>query len=175
MTVVASFGFGWVGMQKERGKKRAEAIAAIRAKGGVVNYKLDGPIVTSSTPSWYQSINKFARKQLGDDFFDEVKEINFFGKQIDVFDLRYLEPFPELEILHLGMNRIDDESLDHLPEFRELRVLTLQVTHITDEGLPKLHRFPTLERLILPSKNDQVSESAITRLRKALPNCNVEQ
>ena len=123
----------------------------------------------------YQSIDKFVRKQLGNDAIDEVKAINLFAKQIDVFDLRYLEPFPELEILHLGMNRIDDEDLTHLPSFRKLRVLTLQVTRVTDEGLPELHRFRTLERLILPSDGEQVSEAAIVRLRKALPNCDIEQ
>ena len=175
MTLVASFAFGWLGMLKERGKKRAEAIAAIRAKGGTVHYKIERPVVKNSTPTWYQSIDKFVRKQLGNDAIDEVKAINLFAKQIDVFDLRYLEPFPELEILHLGMNRIDDEDLTHLPSFRKLRVLTLQVTRVTDEGLPELHRFRTLERLILPSDGEQVSEAAIVRLRKALPNCDIEQ
>ena len=75
---------------------------------------------------------------------------------------------PTLESLHLTGTRFTDAGLVHLKGLPRLRELTLHDTQLSDAGLEQLKGMTNLELLDLRA---QVTPEGVSRLREALPEC----
>lgn len=99
-------------------------IERIRSLGGVIEFKDLNPSL--------QVVGVFlAEKEIGDD------------------DLRYIQNFPELQMLKLPGTAISDAGLPMLQKFSELNELVLNGTRISDDGLERLASLSNLSKLRL--------------------------
>ena len=92
--------------------------------------------------------------------------------------LRFIDPEPwmsmrNLEVLHVGDTLIDDGGVAMLAGLPNLRELYVTGTYLTDEATEYLSAIPTLIRLRID--DFPFSPKANGALRKALPNCVIEQ
>lgn len=107
--------------------------------------------------------------------------------------LNYLAALPKLEILSLDRTRISDAGMSTINRMRKLEILSLSGTGITDAGLEQIKELKRLKRLRLSGtaitdaglrhfeglseledlylEQTNVSEDAVERLKKSLPDC----
>jgi hypothetical protein len=78
---------------------------------------------------------------------------------------------PNLNWLDVAATQITDEGLHHLAGSRTLRVLYLADTNISDGSIDALASMKSLDFVFLV--NTQITDSAASRLRAALPDCDV--
>ncbi len=105
----------------------------------------------------------------------------------------HIAGFKSLEVLVLAGTQVTDSGLKHVKELSNLRELSLWTTAVTDAGIADLTGLADLEKLQLPhtkitdaavghlSKmkslreltlpDDIISNEAVARLKKALPDC----
>ena len=76
----------------------------------------------------------------------------------------------QLESLSIAHTPIADDDLAALNSLTNLKLLWLGNTGLTDRGLIHLERLTALENLTLPAG---ISDAAIDRLQKAIPNCQI--
>jgi hypothetical protein len=87
-------------------------------------------------------------------------------------DIAAISKMQSLESLSIGHTPISDEDLAALASLWKLQLLQLEGTEITDAGLVHLERLTALDNLWLPTG---ISDDAVNRLRKALPNCMIHR
>ena len=73
--------------------------------------------------------------------------------------------------LDLSDTKITDAGLKELAKLQELRKLFLSNTKITDEGLKEMAKLQKLKFLHLIET--KITDADVTKLKKALPNCNI--
>jgi len=76
-----------------------------------------------------------------------------------------------LEMLTLNNTQVTDAGLAHLQGLTRLQDLQLKNTQVTDAGLVHLQGLRSLRQLYLGGT--QVTNAGVTRLRQALPNCQI--
>ena len=81
-----------------------------------------------------------------------------------------LKGLTNLQKLTLTATKITDAGLVHLKGMTNLDYLDLLETKVTDTGLVHLKGLNKLVSLLLPA---QVTDAAVTELKKALPNCKI--
>jgi hypothetical protein len=104
--VLASIGMAWFAVRWRHAQQQRRAVAAMAKMGGRAIY--DSPIqrrihnkpVGMAAPDWLRNL-------LGEDFFDEVIELDF------------------------NYGHVNDEGLAHVKEFRRLRWISLFNSHVT--------------------------------------------
>jgi hypothetical protein len=100
-----------------------------------------------------------------------LKYLSLADTQISSRGLIYLKALPRLRILYLGETAVDDSELRRLADLPNLAHLDLSTTRVTDRGLHDLVALTHLRTLNL--RTDSVSPAGRTRVRLALPNCEV--
>lgn len=85
--------------------------------------------------------------------------------------LRYVSHFNDLEWLDLTATQINGSGFKHLNELPRLSALSLYATAVDDQHLDELAELRTLEVLYLGKTH--VTTAGVTRLREALPNCEI--
>jgi hypothetical protein len=116
--------------------------------------------------------------RFGSGALDEVD--NLWGlKQLDLTatgignpEVKTITALTGLEVLNLSDNQITNRALSYLKDLPKLTELTLANTRIADNGIANLEELKQLKKLNL--SNTRVSPQGVLRLRKALPNTNME-
>ncbi|HVX13663.1 MAG TPA: hypothetical protein VHC22_20940 [Pirellulales bacterium] len=146
-------------------ERQRRAVEAIEAAGGWEYYGSEGRLMLTTSDS-------LLRRWLPKDYTDDVEEV-WFSPDPPITDdvLVHLKALPKLRSLQLGNTPITDAHLVHLHGLTELRSLDLTATQITDAGLAHLEGLRSLENLSLDFT--QVTDDGVTRLREALPNCEI--
>jgi len=174
-------------------EKQRRAVAAIKALGGRVDYVKPSEEASEAFP------RPFLRRWLPQDYFDEVRKVDFrFDQGNQVTDaglahllglsalqelnlngsthvtdagMAHLQGLTRLQMLLLGGTQVTDAGLAHLHEMTELHVLDLFGIQVNDAGLAHLHGLTGLQTLFL--SGTQVTDARLAQLRQALPNCKI--
>lgn len=168
----AAIVLGLIAARVESGRDQAAAVRAILGMGGSVHYDSE----PSTAPN---TLDRWARQALGDDFFDNVTEVRFqgahsktwtqdefreFGPDATPGQLSLWEPWTHKNVItlktHLGnLTRLESLSFDRtviprhgleaVSELHNLRYLDLEQTQITSVDLRYLSSLENLEALRL--------------------------
>lgn len=87
--------------------------------------------------------------------------------------LIHLNGFTRLKSLNLDKTQVTDVGVSLLAPLVELETLNLDRTRLTDASLVRFKEFPKLKSLNLD--RTLVTYKAVTKLRKALPNCRIDR
>ena len=108
----------------------------------------------------------------------KLSTLQLYGSKASDAGLVHLEEMTNLQELWLGApqgsDQITDAGLVHLKGLTKLTTLSLNTTQITDAGLVHLKGLTNLESLALASYT-QITDDAITELKQALPNLQIEK
>jgi hypothetical protein len=100
------------------------------------------------------------------------------GANRDITDagLRELVKLKNLEDLRISYTQVGDDGLKMLTALPRLKALWMMHTNVTDEGIRHLSDIKTLTHLYINlfDKNKNVTEAALTALKRALPNLQVD-
>ncbi|MFL5240627.1 MAG: hypothetical protein ACJ8FY_00840 [Gemmataceae bacterium] len=152
-------------------KRQDSALAAIERIGGRVQVdeqEPGRPIVEVDLHGTEDTDAMLVRlKDLTD-----LRRLDLGGTDVSDAGLSSLEGMLQLRELNLSTTKIGDEGLSHLAELKQLRELGLGGTRVTNAGLAHLGGLKRLERVNLAGT--KVTEEGINRLRKQLPELNVQ-
>ena len=148
----------WLGWQSYLARRQKAAIDVIVAAEGIAIFDDDSRISDTQPANASSSPVTRMRKSIGEDFFREVKIVDFAtnnGRRRDtkkpkVTDdsLAHLSGLTDLETLELGHNEtVNDEALRHLSGLRNLKTLYLYHTPVRGTGLLHLVGLPKLASL----------------------------
>jgi hypothetical protein len=104
--------------------------------------------------------------------FPRMEHLALAGTKVSNSGLGELQGMQELKYLELQETQVGDKGLAYLKSLASLAELTLAGTPITDAGIEPLAQLAQLKTLDL--SRTQVSASAITRLKQALPSCQIK-
>ena len=104
----------------------------------------------------------------------EVVRVDFSSSRPSDAGLVHLKGLTNLQHLDLIGDQITDAGLVHLEALTGLETLVLSGTQITDAGLVHLKGLTNLESLALASYT-KITDAAITELKQALPNLQIEK
>lgn len=185
---LAGAGLGWIRARMDRARAQRDAVAAIRAVGGTVEYDFQYSFARDyrdsrgkpSAPVWL-------RRRLGDEYFQEVTAVQLDHFYLDDDALAAIAALDRLEELSITGSMITDAGMEKLARLRELRSLTLirnpnvtddgfkhlvplkklrvlKVTRITDDGLQHLRGMTEMETLNL--KSSRVTGTGLVHLAR---------
>ena len=103
-----------------------------------------------------------------------VSEISLATLKLADAAVGYLNGLTNLQTLELGGTEITDTGLANLAGLTNLQALNLDGTKVTDAGLVHLKGLTNLESLALAGYT-QITDAAITELKQALPNLQIEK
>jgi hypothetical protein len=95
------------------------------------------------------------------------------GTQVTDAGLEHLKGLSQLQGLDLCGTQVTDAGLGHLKGLSQLQLLNVSGTEVADAGLEHLNGLSQLKYLGL--NGTQVTDAGMGRVRKALPNCRVQQ
>ncbi|MCE9545515.1 MAG: hypothetical protein K8T25_08355 [Planctomycetia bacterium] len=162
-----------IGWWSYKARQQREAVAAIRAAGGVAFYDFETFNKSLHYPAWLVDA-------LGEDFFAPITSAGFLDfppsentKTIKGTDaaLENFERLSALEIIDLDNSQITDAGLEHLIGLTVLKSLYLNGTKVTDAGLERLKWLTSLQLLDL--RNTKVTDGGVARLQRSLPHCKI--
>ncbi len=82
--------------------------------------------------------------------------------------LKHFKNFTSFRTLRLSDTQVTDAGLENLKDLTALTTLMLNGTQVTDAGLERLKGLTALRKLWVETK---VTDAALKKLQKALPNC----
>jgi len=193
VTLLIGCGISWCVSQTRLAMRQQKAVERIRQLGGhaTFEYQVDSTRSNVDPPM----PPEYLRWLTGNVVMSDVIEVSWHAPHAGAGETRILSDLPRLKDLRLNMrqltddgirpvatltqlrrldlwcSQITDEALPHLAGLRQLRTLDLYSTQVTDEGLKHLHGLKSLEELKLRGTN--VTQQGASRLRKALPNCEI--
>lgn len=102
----------------------------------------------------------------------QLRDLDLGATKIGDAGLAHLRDLSNLERIDLQhYTKITNAGMSHLAGLHKLKYLRMSFTKVGDRGLVHLERLSGLKDLVLG--RTKVTESGITRLRAALPGCNV--
>jgi hypothetical protein len=180
-------GLGWLVSELRQAKQRRETVSKIRNVRGHATYDYQ----VHPEADWI--LPRLLRAWIGEGFLSRVEKVSIHnardGDLESVRNLRSLNDLrlnsryvtdaglsclgalESLERLDLWCSQVTDDGLRHIRGLRKLSVLDLYGTRITDAGLLDLQCMTNLR--VLKVRDTQVTSAGVTRLRAALPNCDV--
>ncbi len=102
-----------------------------------------------------------------------LEQINLIDTRITGTGLASLSRAPRLNRLYLDRTLVSEVGLEHVAAMRSLELLSLTGTRVTDAGLAKLESAKQLRQLYVGAI--PASPEAIVRLRRALPDCTIDE
>ena len=143
-TLLIMIGIGCLvlGFAADRGYRQKQAVDAIIARGGRVDYRAGA--------SWFRPWQKW----LGRDFFEPVSMVFWAGAPIADDDLVCLRALPRLQTLTLTSTSITDAGLQHLEGLRGARLIDLRFTRVSDQGASRLREKLPDAKILLHSDVD---------------------
>lgn len=143
LVLVAGIAMTWFAHRLQRSARQHEAVEAILATGGGVEFDFEVDQAGNPLPKPEFPGPAWLRSWVGDDICSNVVEAEV---QTDTA-LTGVKDLPQLRRLHLFSKGITDAGLQHLEQLPQLKVLFVEKTQVTEQG--------------------------ILKLRKALPNCKI--
>jgi hypothetical protein len=186
LTLSVAIACSWFAVKTQRARKQRDAVRAIEATPGWVEYDWQQfdrfGILTSrpSSPTWLRDL-------LGPDFFDSVvavglhlspvtdeglarlkalktlKRVSLSDTNITDSGLEHLKGLTNLEYLDIRATQVSDTGVAYLEKLSELRILRLSSPGITDAGLEHLKGLANLEELWL--NNTKVGDAGLEHLK----------
>jgi Leucine rich repeat len=160
LVLVIALGMGWL---IRSARIQREAVAAILAAGGYVNYESDVPggVVLSASKPWTR---RWLMDFLGIDYFDHVTGILFdsFATAPDAA-MVHVGRLGQLTFLGLDESAVSRTGLAQLKGLTSLSELVLSNTQVTDADLVHLTGLTALEELWL--EHTQVSDAGLVHLK----------
>src|SRR4051812_43466253 len=148
LMVVVLVAGGWLGWRVKRAETQKRGVAAVEKAGGDVAYDPDFPDGHRHVdgqprgPAWL-------RRQVGDEYFREVVEVNFYTDELTDADLVAVGALDRLERLQLSGARITDAGLAHLEGLAHLQEIDFAETPLSDASLAHLRPLTGLRELNL--------------------------
>lgn len=163
LVMIASAGFGWLGVKVRQAQRQKEAVEAISKLYGDVWYDYEfglsddvNDAATPPGPAWL-------RKLLGQDFFANVYSVRLDGAVTEA-QLIPLEGLSQLTDLYFGNSQLTDAALARLQRLTHLkRLQTFHCTQVTDAGIVHLRGLSELKWLGLCGA--QVTDAGLLHLR----------
>jgi hypothetical protein len=142
-------------------KRQREAVAAIKAYGGVVQY--DWEFVNDTpTPGRSPAAPGWLRRAIGDEYFQDVVQVNLVfgferinGRRLTDDVMETVGEFPKLRYLVIHETQVTDRAMEAVGRLSELRRLAMWEAHVTDAGMAKLRGLKGLRTLHV--SNGQIS------------------
>jgi Leucine-rich repeat (LRR) protein len=103
-----------------------------------------------------------------------VEILNLDGNQITDAGLQHLKGLSKLRWLYLGDNQIQGAGLSHLKGLKNLVSIRLEENPLTDEAVEALAQLPQLRSVSL-SQGNRISEAALAKLRRAVPEVQIRK
>jgi hypothetical protein len=97
--------------------------------------------------------------------------LNLARTNVKDSDLVVLKGLRKLLYLHLEKNSLSDAAIENLTSLSSLQYLNLVDNKLTDKAVDSLAKLQSLQKLYL--WNSGISKAGATKLKKALPNTNV--
>lgn len=139
-------------------ERQQDAVAAIKAAGGRVEYAETGETLWEFWPAYY------LRDWLPRDYFDGVVKVSLDEQEAADELLAHLPGLKDLDELSLWGNHITGAGLIHLRGLRRLRYLDLDGNPISDAGLAHLRGLAHLEELSLSSA--EITDAGLAHLKE---------
>ncbi|MCE5228699.1 glycosyltransferase [bacterium] len=100
------------------------------------------------------------------------QEVLFMLERDAAGDLSFLDALDgnDIQSMFLGRTQLNDVQLEHGARLGGLLTLDLRETALSDRCADHLAKLAALKSLVLPS---QISDTAVARIKQALPKCNV--
>jgi len=147
----------WVGVKIRQAKRAGEAATAIEKLGGFVRWE------GSARRDWLRTLLRIETVTcVGFDHkvkweylqpFNELQQLHLENSQINDAGLGHIEGLGQLEELYLCGTPVTDAGLEHLNRLSQLKILWLNGTKVDDAGLKHLKGLNRLESLFLDGTN----------------------
>ena len=159
----------WMTVEAKAAREQSKLAAEIGKRHGVVLYDSDYATNAQRLSKNASSRRKpWLRGVLGDDFFEVIDHVGFYGSQVTDSDLGYwISQLPRLRSLGLSeTSHVTDAGLEQIKALGDLRRLYLGTWTVTDAGLAHVAEMAQLEELDLGGA--KVTNAGLDYL-KALP------
>lgn len=152
-------GIGWK-MNQVRNLRRA--VAEAQRLGATISYfhELDATTSPAEPPG-----PKWLRRIFGDDFFEEVDQIQIYNDQANDDTLALIAKLPRIRSLIVRSNAFTDKGLASLAGASELETLELTSANVTASGYANLKGLRKLMSISF-RKNPTVEDSWLTEIAK---------
>jgi hypothetical protein len=197
LTFVVAIPCSWLAVEMKRAKKQKEAVEAIW------KMSLEGSYDEKFEKSTSPHALVWLREQLGNDFFDNVFSVCFYGlpmslsgvQEVSDSGLECLNGLTQLKTLYLWHTKVSDVGVEHLKGMTQLQILHLNNTKVSDIGVEYFKGMTQLQILSLSNtkvsdsgaehlkgmtqlqeldlSNTGVTDAGVAELQKALPNCDI--
>jgi hypothetical protein len=149
---------GWLGWICHRARVQREAVAAIEAAGGTVNYDWEWTWESrhvGGSPGWL-------RRQLGPGFFEKARMVAMH--KADDAVMTHIGRLPHLQVLMDWDSRVTDKGLAEIRGLQDLRWLEVNSAGVTERSLAIVGECTRLESLQLNLKIHDLNLSFLRRL-----------
>jgi hypothetical protein len=170
-TLIVAIPCAWLAREIERKRHEREAAETIVKLHGDVWYSDQLIVPSGQTPGVHNPAGPaWLREIMGQNFFDEIEEVNFFhnpdwgSAQISDERLDCLTPLTELKSLSLAASDVTDAGMVRIKELTKLQELDLSYTSISDAGLAHLNSLTNLQILELGYTN--VTDAGLVQLKR---------
>jgi hypothetical protein len=151
LTLAVALPFSWLAVEMKRATDQRKLAEEIGKRHGAVVYDLD--YLTRAQGSVNGSLKRipWLWSVLGEEFFDVIGHVGFYGSQVTDMDLNYcISQLPRLRSLSLfETSHITDASLERIKALGDLQWLYLNTWTVTDAGLTHVAEMIQLEDLNL--------------------------
>ena len=166
LVLLCNAALSWIAHRRERAQEEKQAAGRLSELGAVIYYDAETLQSATGASRWPTlSLASWARKVLGDEFFDRVVGIELRNCNFAAEDLAAFETLQRLQWVDLSSTNVTDDCLVHLRKADQLTYVNLAYTEITDEGLKELAQMNTLTRLVLAGS--QVTDAGIQHLKSS--------
>ena len=174
VTVIVAIPCAWLGRKIERKRRERAALKTIEECGGYVMYDYQseeqgGVKAEPPGPKWLREI-------LGDDFFGEATSFSSQAAADDAETSRLkdaLRELPYLKSVDMCAPHITDSGLVGFARLTQIESLHFWMsTELTDAGVLHLKGMSGLRSLQIQGR---FSDAAISDLKRALPNCKINE
>ena len=108
------------------------------------------------------------------DGLSELQQLDLAYMAVTDDGLKHLAPLSRLANLDLSGTEISGVGLQYLSGLVNLQHLDLSRSMVNDEGLDRVGRLRSLRRVSLAGAI-QISDEGVSKLKKALPNCEIQR
>lgn len=161
LIAVVAAGLGWM---VRSAREQRQAVEAIRARGGFVEYDYRyNSTLNQRLPKGESWQPGWLRRLLGDDYFHNIIVVGLDeNHDATDADLSQVARLRHLKRLYLGGGKITDDGLAQLQGLTDLRLLVLWGNPITGDGLKHLRHLQNLKHLDL--SRTRVTDSRLADL-----------
>ena len=137
----------WFAWRMNQVRHIRQAVAEVKRLGGDISYMHElgvAPPVDPPGPKWF-------REMFGDEFFEEVGQIQIYNHAADDESMTLISALPRIESIIFISDGVTDKGLAALADANGLLALEPLSSTITPAGLRSLSRAKGLQTLVLSS------------------------